>query len=648
MKKLNTQSNTKNEFKNNVMKATLIASMLAGTAVIPFSNNIKATEVIQVHAAYGDNQGGNAGGVTWGGKHFSWKLTVDGKPAYCINLGLPPTTGQEMERREDAATSNPIFKRFITAAYGRNITGLQQKYSLSDDDAWKGSLFVAHVVENLIGYGPQVEKLTEAEFRELAAQEGTVGQYAIELLEFAKNGQLPNAAIKITEPSTKLATYNTKTNRLETQVYTVNDVESTNIIVKGLSAEVYMIDAVNGQKVTALTKNQTFKLATDKLDYTAQLSQIVANAGVQDHAAVIWKYEGVQDLIQSETIDPLDSAAFTAEFKSVLGNIQFIKMNATDKKPLANIHFDLLDLTGKVIQTVKSDANGIVAFNNVLEGKYKVKEKPVVGDGIIDEELTFDVIVLPGKTVDLNGTKIVNNKENEIKFSKLDNENNKPIEGAVVTLIDKDGKVVFKGDGNSTITGIPAGKYKLKEVLAPTRFLMNEESTDVIITEDGKVSVGVIHDETRDITVTKKDGHDGKKLKGAEFELQTLDGKTLEMLDKDNNLVPAVLKTDENGEARFRGLPVGDYKVVEKTAPAGYTINSNLSVKADEKTDTKYDFVDYRIPETPKTAKIPTIPAYDFLPKTGAEIGGISIEPLIASGTGIGAVVTALVRRFKK
>lgn len=38
---------------------------------------------------------------------------------------------------------------------------------------------------------------------------------------------------------------------------------------------------------------------------------------------------------------------------------------------------------------------------------------------------------------------------------------------------------------------------------------------------------------------------------------------------------------------------------------------------------------------------------YELLPKTGVEVAGVAVEPFIAGGTGIGAVVTALVRRLK-
>lgn len=620
MKKQIVKTRKKNKkMSKKILMSGVLLSILSSTTTSTFSSFFNTP--ISVSAEIGDNVGGNSKGFTWGGKYYSWLLTVAGKPAFCINLGLEATTGQEMTRRITEFQKNPMFVRFISAGHGRNIMNLQQKHGLTDEEAWKGTIYVAHVIENILGYGPQKDKLTENEFRELATSEGKVGEYAIELLEFAKNGKIPQAQVSILEPENKLAKYNASTKRLETGIYTVNDVESFDITIKGLPADVYMVDSVTNKKVDKLVKSQKFKLVTENLSYTAQINNILANAGVREHSAIIWQFEGVQDLIQYESTDPLDSVPFSAEFKSVLGKIEFQKMNITKNKPLIGIPFELIDEKGNIVQTVKSTEGGKVIFDKVLEGKYTVKEVPIKGDGLIDEVITVDATVTGGKTTTL---KTIENKENQIEFSKLDNENNKVVKDAKVELINKEGKVVWSGDGNSKITGIPAGEYVLKETLAPTRYLMNPETTKVTITENGKVSVGVIHDETRDIRVVKKDGVTGKPLKGAEFKLVKLDDTEMEMLNDKNELVPAVAISDDNGVVRFRGMPIGDYKVVEVKAPNGYTINSDLSVKAEKDNDSQYDFIDYEIPKTPEKPSIPSVPIFDSLPKTGNKILDVS------------------------
>lgn len=607
----------KTNLKKKIIAGTLLLSVIGGSAVSSFSNVLNTP--IVANAAIGTNIGGNAEGVDWGGEFFSWKLTVDGKPAFCINLGLPPTNGENMSQKIDAVTEHSEFKRLVYAGLGMDRLGLIAKYGLDEHNAYKGTIPLYHVIEGRLGYGPKKEILTEEKYRQLAEvekQKGNtaVANYSLELLDYVLNGKLPETSVKITSPSSIVAVYNEKTNRLETAEYIVNNVQSDNITLSGLPVEVYVIDSVTGKKIDKLVKNQKFKLVTDDLTYTNKLDKLSVTSNVEEFTPIIWAFEGVQDVMQGKILSPSTFTDIQSEFKTVLGRIEFQKVNSTKNKPLINIPFELIDEDGKIVQTVKSSEGGKVIFDKVLEGKYTVKEVPVVGDGLVDEVVTVEATVVAGKTTTL---KTINNKENEVSLSKLDNENNKPVEGAKVELIDNDGKVVWIGDGNSNLTGIPAGEYTLKEKIAPIRYLLNPETTKVTITEDGKLSVGIIYDETRDIEVIKKDGITGKPLKGAKFKLVRLDGSEVEMLDKDNKLILATAVSDENGVVRFRGIPIGDYKVVELEAPEGYTTNSDLIVKAEEKNDTKYDFIDYSIPEEPKTPVIQKVS--ELLPKTGNE-----------------------------
>lgn len=605
-----------NKNKKRKYKKTILACFsLSVLSTMPNMINVSAYQDKPsiTRAAIGSNIGGNGEGVDWGGEFFSWKLTVDGKPAFCINLGLPPTNGEEMKEKVDAVTEHPEFKRLVYAGLGMDGLGLIGKYRLNEHDAYKGTIPLYHVIENRLKYGPQKEQLTEERFKQLAEVErkkgnSAVADYSLALFDFVLNGKLPETAIKITNPSSIISAYNQKTNRLETGEYTVNDVQSNNITVTGLPTDVYMVDSVTGKRIEKLVKNQKFKLVTENLAYTNKLNKLTVSSNVNEFTPIIWSFEGVQDVMQSKILEPATFTGFKAEFQSVLGKIEFRKMNATKNKPLVNIPFELIDMNGKVIQTVKSAEGGKVTFDNVLAGTYKIKEVTTTGDGIVDENIVVDVTVVAGKITTL---KDIVNKENEISLSKLDNENNKPVKDAKVDLINKEGKVVWSGDGNSKITGIPAGEYTLKETMAPTRYILNPEITKVKITEDGQVSVGIIHDETRDIRIVKKDGKTGKPLKGAKFKLVKLDGTEMQMLDDNNELVPSISISDENGVVRFRGMPIGDYKVVELEAPKGYTTNSDLSVKAEEKNDTEYDFIDYEIPEKQVVKNAP-----GSLPKT--------------------------------
>lgn len=192
-----------------------------------------------------------------------------------------------------------------------------------------------------------------------------------------------------------------------------------------------------------------------------------------------------------------------------------------------------------------------------------------------------------------------------ITITKRDAETNVPLSGVVYELYAKnnivhpDGKtgVVYtagqkvatfpatNAQGTTTLSDLYLGDYEIVEIQTKSGYVLNTSRQTVSITSttpNQKVfskSLTVTNEpQTGSIVVSKTDAETGNALDGATFELYAKndimkpDGTGVKY--SAGSLVATFPKTGEDGKARLDGLYLGDYRVVEKTAPDKYTINT--------------------------------------------------------------------------
>ena len=127
------------------------------------------------------------------------------------------------------------------------------------------------------------------------------------------------------------------------------------------------------------------------------------------------------------------------------GTIQVKKADSNDvEKILSGIDFNISvkDDMSEIIQTVKTDDNGIATFDDLELGVYYIQEAKQV-DGYVLNDHIYKVIVTKDRDI-LEVTCV--NKPTEMVFSKQDFTTGKELEGAHMSVTEKEtGKSLMSG-----------------------------------------------------------------------------------------------------------------------------------------------------------------------------------------------------------
>lgn len=177
---------------------------------------------------------------------------------------------------------------------------------------------------------------------------------------------------------------------------------------------------------------------------------------------------------------------------------------------------------------------------------------------------------------------VLSNRPNRLQVAKKDATNGKEIAGAQMKLtkISSDGKeenseVVeeWTSDGKPHyIEGLPAGKYRLTEVIAPDLYEV-AESIEFVLSDSMEIQKQEMKDAPyREVEISKTDITDGKELEGA----------TLQVLDAENKVVNEWVSGSDGkaGDGTVLPhkvkLPSGVYTLKETVPAKGFVTASSI------------------------------------------------------------------------
>ena len=233
-----------------------------------------------------------------------------------------------------------------------------------------------------------------------------------------------------------------------------------------------------------------------------------------------------------------------------------------------------------LISEISLDENmTAVIAEKIPFGKYYVQEIATDEHYVLNGEkylVTFKYMGQEVTTVSIDCGQFVN----ELKRGKVEgikvNESNEPLENALFGLFAVDTAeftadnaymtAVSDENGHFEFDKIPYGEYIVREIEAPTGYILSDESYPVTISEDGEViEIKAVNKSTK-VRISKQDITTGEELPGA----------TLQIIDEDGNVATEWVSTDEAHFIEGKLIAGKEYTLRETIAPDGYEIASEI------------------------------------------------------------------------
>ncbi|PEW64419.1 cell wall anchor [Bacillus cereus] len=430
------------------------------------------------------------------------------------------------------------------------LGSLQVKKVGDNNEALKGAVFEVFNVNN-----ESVGTITTGEDGTAALSNLAIGTYTV------KEVKAPEGHVLNPNPQTiEIKTGETATIQLKNETVKGNiEIKKVSDSGKVLTGVEFTVFKEDGKAVT--------KVVTDK-------NGVAKVSGLTYGKYYFQESKGLDGYLLNKTKYPFEikehnkTLTFEVQNQQVKGNVQLLKVDQDGEKKLEGAVFILADEKGKQISEHKTDKNGLIKIDNLTFGKYQFIEKASPNGYIFVKEPIPFSITENGKSIELVA------KNNQIKGSleitKVDvADGNNKLPNAEFTIYNEQGQEVVKGktneEGIAKFEKLPFGKYKYHETLAPEGYVLNEETFEFEIKEDGQIIKHVVEDKKIEgiLEITKVDVADGNnKLPNAEFTIYNEQGQEV-----------VKGKTNEEGIAKFEKLPYGKYTYKETFAPEGYLIN---------------------------------------------------------------------------
>lgn len=285
-----------------------------------------------------------------------------------------------------------------------------------------------------------------------------------------------------------------------------------------------------------------------------------------------------------------------------LGSISILKQDYNTKKFIPNVEFTLYAMEdiitpdnvkhyskGDVVSKKLTDQHGLISFNNLILGKYYIKETKTNNDYIIDvNEYSFDLtkndknnIVIKNK---LKRKSISLKKYGEVFNYKTLTYNFEPLSNiefmlyAKEDIISSDSTLHYKkGDTVSTKKTDDLGQIKFDDLILGKYCLIEKKTRNDYILDENEYCFDLNENENTNITlynylkksdliIKKIDASTGDILKNVYFEIFNNDGSL------------GIYETDDFGLIKLENLPLTKYKIKEIKTNEDYILDTKVKI----------------------------------------------------------------------
>ncbi len=244
------------------------------------------------------------------------------------------------------------------------------------------------------------------------------------------------------------------------------------------------------------------------------------------------------------------------------------KQTITGEKELEGATLQIVDKDNKVVaEWVSTDKTYYI--EGLAKGDYTLVETLAPNEYVISSNVNFSV----DDSGKVHQVKMV---DKQVKFTKTDVTGEKEVEGAEITVTDKEtNQVVDKwtsGKDKHYINGLEEGKtYVLSEVTAPSEYVKATDVEFTVTKEKVDQKITMIDKQL----IVSKTNFGGEEIQGA----------SMQIIDKEGNVVDEWISTDETHYAS--GLTENEtYTLHEDLAPLGYNVANDFefTVTTDKET----------------------------------------------------------------
>ena len=287
------------------------------------------------------------------------------------------------------------------------------------------------------------------------------------------------------------------------------------------------------------------------------------------------EYQGVRiSLSKVMENDELSGIGSNGEYK----NVRFGLFAAED---ITAADGTVIPADGLISEISLDENMTAVIAEKIPFGKYYVQEIATDEHYVLNGEkylVTFEYMGQEVTTVSIDCGQFVN----ELKHGKVEgikvNESDEPLENALFGLFAVDTAeftsenaymtAVSDENGYFEFDEIPYGEYIVREIEAPTGYILSGESYPVTVCEDGETITIRTVNKPITVEVSKVDVY-GEELIGADMQLENADGEIIDewISDGTNHVVSK--------------LGAGEYVLKEIAAPDGYVIATDIKFTVD-------------------------------------------------------------------
>ena len=311
------------------------------------------------------------------------------------------------------------------------------------------------------------------------------------------------------------------------------------------------------------------------------------------------------------------------------GAIKVIKKAEGTDALLSGAVFGVYDAaTDTKVAELTTGTDGTTVTGELPAGTYYLTEQ-AAPEGFILDESRIDAVIKSGEVTEIT---VINKPvppaeptTGKIQLIKKSEGTGALLTGAVFGVYEagtdiKVAELTTDKNGEAVTGELPAGAYYLREIKAPSGFILSTEKTGATVKAGETVTITITNAPTPSDEPDPPAPGTVKVIKKAEDTDKQLSGAVFAIYRASDDKKVAEITTGKNGTASYE-LEAGRYYLLEKTAPEGYKLSTDKISFTIKSGETK----EITVTNTPKDADEPDTGSLYLVKKaegTGARLPG--------------------------